>query len=87
MHVQVRSAHIVAVPLRSHPPLLGSLVAVAGRQRRGRCGTVRADGGVLVYDAAERPSRAGILRCRPESPMKRRRLEFRRRMKMSIALQ
>lgn len=55
------SAHVVAVPLGADPSLLGSLVAATGRQRRGGRGPVRADGRVLVHDAAERPAGAGVL--------------------------
>lgn len=65
MRVQVGSAHVVAVPLRSDPSLLNSLVAVTWRQHCCGRGAIRAHWCVLVYDAAERPARTGVLRGRP----------------------
>lgn len=59
--VQVGSAHVVAVPLGADPSLLGPLVTATGWQRCGGRGPVCADGRVLIHDAAERPSRAGVL--------------------------
>ncbi len=59
--VQVGSAHVVTVPLGADPSLLGPLVTATGRQCCGGRGPVRADGRVLIHDAAERPTRAGVL--------------------------
>ncbi len=55
------SAHIVAVPLGADPSLLSPLVTATGWQRCGGRGPIRADGCVLVHDAAERPAGAGVL--------------------------
>lgn len=52
VRVQMGSAHVVAVPLRTDPSLLRPLVAVARRQRCGGRGAVRANRRVLVHNAA-----------------------------------
>lgn len=59
--VQVRAAHVVAVPLRSDAALLHPQVATLHPRRS----IGRHDGRVLVHQAAERPPGAGILRRRP----------------------
>lgn len=64
--MQVGSAHVVPVPLGTDPSLLGTLVSVARRQSSGRRGAVGADRRVLIHDAAEGPTGAGVLRRRPE---------------------
>lgn len=59
--VKVGSAHVVAVPLGADASLLGPLVTVTWRQCCGGRGPVRADGRVLIHNAAERPAGAGVL--------------------------
>ena len=59
--MQVGSAHVVAVPLRSDPPLLGSLLPVDWLRDRGGRRPVGADRRVFIHDAAERPAGARVL--------------------------
>lgn len=59
--VQVRAAHVVAVPLRADAALLHPQVSALHPRRSVGCH----DGRVLVHQAAERPPGAGILGRRP----------------------
>lgn len=63
--VQVGSTHVIAVPLGADPSLLGSLVTATCWQLCGRRSPICGDGCVLIHDAAKRPSRARVFRCRP----------------------
>lgn len=60
------SAHVVAVPLGADPSLLGPLITATGGQGRGGRGPVGADGCVLVHDAAQGPTGAGVLGRGPD---------------------
>lgn len=66
------SAHVVAVPLGADPSLLGPLITATGWQSGGGRGPIRADGCVLIHDAAERPTRARVLRRGPERSKEKR---------------
>lgn len=70
--MQVGSTHVIAVPLGADPSLLGSLVTATCWQLCGRRSPICGDGCVLIHDAAERPPRARVFRCRPRGRITKR---------------